>query len=118
MTVVRDLANASIAPCRRAGLVGIDHAQRHDIAVDQQLSGIFEIDGDAPADDRLHLPQAPFRLLRMDHESARRQRLRRVVAHRRSLNTLAAGPSFSGVEASPWRRARSTAAGGSAAGRT
>ena len=64
--------NLCVAP-----LVGpvrvFEHDQRHARSVDQHFSGMLEIDGDALADHRLNLADAPVGLLRMLDQHARHQ---------------------------------------------
>src|SRR5258706_16153878 len=64
-----------------AGL-SIGWHQLDDVAVDQQLAGILEIDRDAVLDDRLDLPEAPVRPLGMADEIARcEHRVAAVLRH-------------------------------------
>src|SRR6516225_317052 len=54
-----------------ASCVGIvDGFQRDEVAVDQPLAGMLEIHGDAVADHRLNLAQAPLGLERMADKRA------------------------------------------------
>ncbi len=39
--------------------------QRHDPRIHQHFTGVLEVNGDAPVDDRLHLAEPPIRTLRM-----------------------------------------------------
>ena len=48
-------------------LVLVERHERHDGGVDEALARVLEIDGDAVADRRLHLPDAPAGLAGMAH---------------------------------------------------
>jgi hypothetical protein len=48
-------------------------------AVDHDLPGIFKVDRYTPSNDRLHLTQAPIRLVRVPHQHARFQDLHRIL---------------------------------------
>ena len=52
------------------------------VGVDQLFAGVLEVDGDAGADDSLHLPQTPVVPAGMAHQNAG---LDKGVNHRLSL---------------------------------